>query len=434
MADKPNLLFMISHDLGQHLHCYGAKTVRSDHLDELAANGVRFENVFSAAPQCSPARASIATGRYPHNNGVMGLAHDPFSWTLPERETHVASLLKDNGYQTALIGMQHVIDNPATIGFEKHIPGANSTEAAPNAEEWLENYARNTDDRPFYLEIGFEEVHRPYGLNKPDAMLGMELPRWLPSYEGSDEEIAAMQGDIFALDHAVGRILNKLDELNLRANTIVIFTADHGLDFPRAKGTLYDPGIEVPLIMHHPNSGFSGGKVISNMISHIDLLPTLLECLEIEILENVQGESFLFEITGEENYETRSEIYAEKTYHTTYDPIRCVRTEDYKLIMHFNTYDTVDVPIDAKASPVYHVMLDELVKPHNYCELFDLNKDPLEKNNVAEDPAYEQVLSRMLEHLQRWMEDTEDPLLNGPVPSPQYRRSIEILSGERELR
>lgn len=433
MDGKPNILFMISHDLGQHLHCYGAETVSSDHLNALAEKGIRFDSVFSTAPQCSPARAAVATGRYPHSNGVMGLAHAEFAWFLPDSEKHVASLLRDHGYQTALIGMQHVTEDPEKIGFQEHIPGSNSKVVGPNAEEWLEKFKREESGKPFYLEIGFEELHRPYsqnGLNDPEASLGTDIPRWLPPYEGSEEEIAAMQGDIFELDRAVGKIIHKLEQLQLMDNTLIIFTADHELDFPRAKGTLYDPGIEIPLIMYYPKKGFAGDEVFSDMISNIDVLPTILELIGVEIPENVQGESFLSQITEVPNNRQREEIFAEKTYHTTYDPIRCIRTSEYKLIMHFNTYDTVDVPIDAKDSPVYQVMLEDLVKPNEYCELFDLEKDPLEENNLAGKPEFKEILSRLLKQLHQWMIETNDPLLEGPVPSPQYKKAKDILFGK----
>ena len=106
---KPNILFFTCHDLGRHLGCYGRRTVQSPALDAFAAEGVRFENFFCTAPQCSPSRASLHTGRYPHAAGVLGLAHEPFGWRLPVTERHLAQILSDHGYATILVGMQHLI-------------------------------------------------------------------------------------------------------------------------------------------------------------------------------------------------------------------------------------------------------------------------------------------------------------------------------------
>ena len=105
---KPNILFITCHDLGRHLGCYGVPTVHTPELDRLAASGVRLTRAFATAPSCSPSRAAIATGRYPHANGVMGLAHPPFGWDLHPGERHLAQLLGDAGYDTHLFGFQHV--------------------------------------------------------------------------------------------------------------------------------------------------------------------------------------------------------------------------------------------------------------------------------------------------------------------------------------
>src|SRR3712207_886625 len=105
---RANMLFLTCHDLGRHLGCYGHSTVQSPALDALAGSGVKLANAFCTAPQCSPSRAALHTGRYPHATGVLGLAHPPFDWRLPPRERHLARLLGERGYATALVGMQHL--------------------------------------------------------------------------------------------------------------------------------------------------------------------------------------------------------------------------------------------------------------------------------------------------------------------------------------
>lgn len=426
---RPNVILITTHDLGQHVHCYGADTVQTPNLDALANQGVRFAQAFAAAPQCSPARAALATGRYPHSAGVMGLSHGEFAWHLPDRERHLASLLKEHGYRTALFGLQHITNRANTLGFdqvwERH---EIADQVASAATEWLAN---TTNDAPFYLEIGFHDTHRPWNTNPPDQAMGTQRPRWLPEYPGSTEEIAALQGQIVAVDRAVGAIVGRVAQAGIADHTWIIFTSDHGLAMPRAKGTLYDPGLEVPLIMRWPQGGLEGGRVIGDLVSHVDVVPTILDAQGIAIPDNIQGISFWPLLRGDPK-SLRETVFGEKTYHTTYDPIRCVRTERYKLIVHFNTYDIGDVPIDAKDSPSYEVLRHELTAPHRYVELFDLATDPLERCNLAGQAEYDDTLKGLLSQLSGWMHQTEDPLLVGPVISPQYQKALQIVNGAVE--
>src|SRR3982751_6479493 len=119
-----NILFFTCHDLGKHLGCYGHSTVSSPALDALSRSGSLFDNAFCTAPQCSPSRASLHTGRYPHSTGVLGLAHPPFGWRLDPRERHFAKILADAGYSTSLVGMQHLIDRGSAkdLGYQQVSP------------------------------------------------------------------------------------------------------------------------------------------------------------------------------------------------------------------------------------------------------------------------------------------------------------------------
>jgi N-sulfoglucosamine sulfohydrolase len=291
---RTNVLFITCHDLGRHLGCYGHSTVDSPALDALASSGVKFDNAFATAPQCSPSRAALHTGRYPHATGVLGLAHGPFDWQLPSHERHVAQILKENGYATALVGMQHLVarDQAGQLGYEHILPVAPALETAESAVRLLRELAAS--DRPFYLEVGFEEPHRPYdfGGAQPDNHLGVEIPPYLPDCPESRQDFAAFQGAIRAMDAGVGRLLDGLRELGLDEQTWVIFTTDHGAAMPRAKGTLYDPGIEVALLMRWPDGDLTGGRTYGELISNVDIVPTMLDGLGLELPRNLHGESF----------------------------------------------------------------------------------------------------------------------------------------------
>lgn len=425
---RSNILFFTCHDLGRHLGCYGRHTVSSPALDALAASGMRFDNVFCTAPQCSPSRASLHTGRYPHAAGVLGLAHEPFGWRLPPAERHLAQILGAHGYATALIGMQHLIAHgrPEELGYERVLPVAPAVEEAEAAIPLLAELAAG--ERPFYLEIGFEEPHRPYdfGGATPDETLGVEVPPYLPDGPEARRDIAAFQGAIRSLDRAVGRILAGLADLGLADETWVIFTADHGAAMPRAKGTLYDPGLEVALLMRHPVAGIGPGRVSDDLLSNVDMVPTLLEALDVPLPANLQGRSFLPLLRGSGG-RTRDQVFAEKTFHTAYEPMRAIRTATHKLIVNFEVGLAFDVPGDVMQSPIYPLLLPSLIRVRDHVELYDLGADPWERANVAGQAEHAGVEADLLDRLRRWMVDTADPLLEGSVSSPFARSSREAL-------
>src|SRR5713226_2811096 len=381
-----SVLFFTCHDLGQHLGCYGRTTVNSPALDALALAGVRFEKSFCTAPQCSPSRASLHTGRYPHSTGVMGLAHPPFGSRLAPRVRHLAHLLAQAGYTTTLVGMQHLIEHGSEheLGYTRALPVAPAYSEADAAIALLRELARQ--DRPFYLEVGFEEPHRPYdfGGAQPDTSRGVAIPPYLPDAPESRQDLAAFQGAIRQMDDGVGRILRGLDELGIADQTCVIFATDHGVAMPRAKCTLYDPGIEVALLWRWP-AFLPGGRVVSEMVSNVDVTPSLLDALGLPVPASVQGRSFWRLLTAN-SYVARAEIFAEKTFHTYYEPMRAIRTLAHKLIVNFEVSTTVDVPTDIRQSPIYPLMLFEFGGVRPPVELYDLQADPWEQRNLADRP------------------------------------------------
>ena len=421
-ATQPNVILMTCHDLGRHLGCYGVETVHTPNIDSLAASGARFENAFCAAPQCSPSRAALATGRYPHQNGVMGLAHGSFRWDLNPGERHTAGLFREQGYKTHLFGLQHVTSEIERLGFDRIHNRAPARDVASEVAAFLESASA----RPFYAEINFFEPHRPYdhGGVEPDDSKGVFVPPYLPQDEASYEELAALQGAVREMDRAVGRVLEALEDAGLSQNTLVLFTADHGIAMPRAKCTLYDAGIEVPLIIRWPDA-IEKGRTSPELVSNVDVLPTLLEAAGAPIPENIQGRSFLPLLRGEP-YESKDAVFAEKTFHSYYDPRRCVRTTRFKLIRNFDASFGTEVPGDIQQGPIFRAH-SELYStmPAPPVELYDLRDDPLEEDNLAGERDLSEVEVDLDARLWAWMEKTGDPLLDGPVASPRYRQSIE---------
>lgn len=439
---KPNILLMICHDLGRHLGCYGVSTVHTPNVDRLAAEGVRMARSFCVAPQCSPSRAALFTGRYPHSNGVLGLTHAQFDWDLHPEERHLAGLLSESGWHAALIGLQHETRRPEGMGFDE-IVGQNAPvedSALTGADRLAAQVGaflqrRRDQEKPFYLQVGFAEPHRvpgtpgDFGHLPPDDSRGVTVPAYLVDDADARAELAAFQGAIRKVDGAVGRILGALDDCGLREDTLVVFTTDHGIPFPRAKCSVYEAGLEVCLVLHWPGGGVSGGRVLDPMIPNVDCLPTLLEMAGAPVPGNVQGRSFAPLLRGEP-YAPRPEVFGEMTYHDYYDPVRSIRTERHKLIVAFCfNRGFMDPSQQWRPRTRTRHPADPALSRHDLIELYDLAEDPLETRNLAASEAHRAVRDDLLRRLHAWMVETDDPLLRGVPPSPMHLRAVAALEG-----
>jgi N-sulfoglucosamine sulfohydrolase len=428
MKDALNIVVVICHDLGQHLGCYGQPDVRSPNIDAFASTGTRFENSFCTAPQCSPARAALWTGRFPHANGVVGLSHAGFANDLKPDEKHLVQILRGNGYETCLFGVQHEAVNAERCGYE-YIHGGGCDGHAYDedftcsrlADGFLEFIKkRKASDRPLFAQIGFFEPHRPFPRDKDVECLNREqltVPPYLPDIPEIREDLADMEASIHSADRAFGRIVEAIRSSEISDDTLIVFTADHGIPFPYAKMTLRDAGLEVPLILSGP--GIPEG-VREEMISHVDVLPTLLDLTGIPCPQNLHGRSF-FPLMAQQAYVPNEYIFGEKTYHTYYDPMRAVRSDRWKLIANFEFTPLIETSpdyFDNGKSYVETAKAQNLDGINNYrppYELYNLSEDPFELNNLADDTEYLKTRDRLIVRLHQWMKETVDPLLNGAM-------------------
>ena len=411
----PNIIKIICHDIGKHLGCYGVKSVSTKAIDALAKNGILFENSYATSPGCSPSRAAIATGMYPHNNGVLGLAHAHFGWSLDKKVNHIAKHFFKNNYSSILFGLQHVTYNEKTLGFKKIFPERPADAVVKNIKE---NIDSNLFKKPFYAEINFFEPHRPFDFGgvKPFKSKGISVPKYIPNNNDTRKEFASMQGAIKKMDDSVAKIINILKRKNLYENTIILFTTDHGIPFPRAKGTLYDAGIETSLIISYPKLKIKNKK-FKELISNIDILPTLLDFAKIKIPKIIQGKSF-YPLIMNKKYNQNKHIFAEKTYHDLFDPIRCIRDKNYKLIINFDSDKIIRVPGDVMMGPTYKAMLKQMINVRDRYELYHIKTDKFERKNLAQNMKYKKIRQNLLKKIAKWMKSTKDPLLNNHIKSP----------------
>ena len=271
---RPNILLVHCHDIGAYMGPYPDNAAVTPNVDAMASGGVVLENHFAAAPTCSPSRASMVTGLVPHRHGLMGLQNHGL-WNMDAAIPTIASLLRDGGYQTACFGTWHVNDRPYASGFDIFDPESECERVAANVGEFL----RTRDStEPFFAMAGFFEPHRVFTDRWPDRPdpENLPVPYFLPDIPETREEMSNFYGDVARADWALGQILAALDHAGQSANTLAVFTADHGIAMPLAKGTLSDRGCHIGAVLSWPGQLPPGARY-GGLTSNVDLLPTFLQ-------------------------------------------------------------------------------------------------------------------------------------------------------------
>ncbi len=409
-ARPPNLVFLISDDHSHgDLGCYGNAVVRTPHLDRMAREGMRFETCFVTSPQCSPNRSSIFTGCAPHTTATSRL-HTP----MPPWEMTFLEPLKERGY---FVGAFRKVHQGKPFDQRWHFYG----DAKAPFERFFEAVPA---DRPFFLQVGFTDPHRPYrpgAFAPPHDPARVRVPRFLPDTSEVRQDLAHYHDAIARMDSECGQVFDLLRRLGLEENTLVMFTGDNGMPFPRAKGTCYDPGIHVPLLAWWPGRVAAGG-VRSELVAHVDLPVTWLEVARIEKPSKMQGRGFLSLLLGKP-YQPRAEVFSERNWHDNFDPTRSARTARHKLIFNAAPHFPYRPAWDLADSPTWKAYQQAArqgkLEPHHrrllgparpVLELYDLATDPDEFHNLATSPAHREVFEDMKRRLSNWMHDTYDYL------------------------
>jgi arylsulfatase A-like enzyme len=412
MPDRPNIVYVHSHDTGRGVQPYGYG-VPTPRIQALAEEGILFRQAFCAASTCSASRACLLTGQYAQTNGMLGLAHR--GWSLHDYQHHIVHSLHEADYCSVLVGEQHISKRPDVIGYDEvvKIDTSHVDDVAPVAVDFL----RDPPRKPFFMSVGFFETHREFFEPVRGEEHYVRPPENLPVRPETRRDMAAFVASARSLDRGVGEVLDAIDRYGHGPNTLVICTTDHGMAFPGAKATMTDRGVGVMLILRGPG-GLRGGKASDALVSHIDLFPTICDLVEIPQPDWLQGRSLLPILRGEVG-EIRDVIFAEGTYHAAYEPQRCIRTPRYKYVRRFEPRDR-PVLANTDDSPSKDVWM-KLGWPPNLLateQLYDLQLDPGEAWNRIDDPALAEVAAGLRERLERWMRGTGDPLLDGPVPPP----------------
>jgi len=420
-----NILYLHCHDAGRWIEPYG-RPVPTPNLSAFAAESTLFCQAFCCGPTCSPSRAALLTGMSAHATGMLGLAHRGFRIRQPER--HLAAFLQRQGYTTALSGVQHEFTRGDSSPYTEYIqqPGqSGSKDFARNDRTHAElaaEFLHRRHDRPFFLSCGFFFPHREFP-PQPDAGLALwdgPLPPSVPDTPATRRDMACYATAARRMDEAAGIVLRAVRESGRDRDTLVIVTTDHGIAFPGMKCHLFDAGIGVMLMIAYPGNP-SQGAACPAMVSHLDVFPTICDLAGLPAPDWLEGRSLrpLFERSASA---IREELFAEVTYHAGYEPQRCIRTPRHKLIRHYG--DLRPNPVNVDDSPGKDILRDAgyFDRPRDPVQLYDLESDPEEQHNRADDPACAEIRRDLEARLDAWMRRTHDPLLQGPVPPPPEAR------------
>lgn len=439
LIDKPNIILFVADDHGTDaLGCYGNPVINTPNLDKLASEGTKFNNAYCTSASCAASRSVILSGKFGHATGSYGHVHDYHHFSTYDNVKSLPVLLENDGYETARIGKYHVA--PEKVYHFNTVLEAdprNTVEMAEQCEAVL------NADKPFFLYFCTDDPHRGHPFepdpwntpnnfgNKVNGYSGVEtvtydpkdvlIPSFLPDNKESREEIAQYYQSVSRIDQGFGKLMKMLQASGKANNTIVMYISDNGMAFPGAKTTVHEPGIKLPCIIKDPTNS---SKAITNnaMISWVDLTPTILDMAKVDYNEkDFHGKSFK-NILEKENPKGWNEIYASHTFHeiTMYYPMRVVRADNYKLIWNIAWRLEYPFASDLRASSTWqgiyrnHIasfgskkVEDFLFRPE--FELYDLDQDPEELNNLATQTDFEKVLELMKTKMKDYQTKTADP-------------------------
>jgi uncharacterized sulfatase len=426
---RPNILFVISDDQSwPHAGTYGCQFVNTPTFDRVAKEGVLFHNAFAAAPQCSPNRASILTGRPIWSNREAG-THDSL---FPADLITYTELLEAAGYH---VGFSHKGWAPGNFaGYGRvHNPAGRPYR---DFEAFL---ADRKSGQPFCFWWGPSQPHRPYqtdsGFKSGKDPAAVQIPAYLPDHDVVRKDLLDYAAEIEKYDTAFARLLDRLRATGEQDNTLLMVTGDNGMPFPRAKATLYEDGLHVPLAVRWPNV-CAAGRTVDDLISHIDLAPTILEAAGVKVPAAMPGRSFLNVLRSNQSGNidpARTAVFAGRERHTSARPdnvgypARAIRTDRFLYIHNFkpDRWPMGDHQDDVDNGPTKSLLLQgkqdaDLARYYELSfakrpehELYDVVADPACIRNLAYEAEHAQTRDRLWRRLQEVLREQQDPRVLG---------------------
>lgn len=429
-SERPNILWIVSEDNSPFLGCYGDAFATSPRLDRLAAEGVLYKRVFSAAPVCAPSRSTLITGVFPTS---MGTEHMRSQYPIPDRIRLFPEYLRKVGYYTT---------NNAKTDYNLS-PLEERMDAAWDESSNKATYKNRKPGQPFFAVFNTAISHESSIHTPLDTLMHdpgqVPIPAYHPPTPEMKHDWAQYYDRITQMDTWVGRILDELERDGLADNTIVFYYSDHGGVLGRSKRFLYESGLHVPLIIRFPEkyahlAPSAPGTRQDRMVSFIDVAPTLLNLAGIPIPEYMQGYPFL----GKQPDEKSEFAFSFRgRMDERFDLSRSVRDVKFRYTRNFMPHKIYGQYIEylwqAPSMPSWEKAYQErrlnavqsaFWEPKPFEELYDTDADPENVHNLAADPAYRQVLERMRGALVNWMIISKDV---GFIPEPMMADISEVI-------
>ncbi|MDC1364819.1 sulfatase, partial [Algibacter sp.] len=466
LPKRPNILWLVTEDMGPYIPPFGDMTVATPNLSKLASEGVVYPNLYSTSGVCAPSRAAIATGMYPSSIGANHMRVNSYNDEIgvpkyeavpPSDVKMISELLRKQGYYCT---------NNYKTDYQFKAPVTAWDESSPYA-----HWRNRGENQPFFSVINFTETHEsglfePYGFREIETRLykagdrnykwknfggshannrkteeettkhlpkdtKFDIPPYLPDTKATRRDMWKLYNNIGEMDKQVGAVLKQLEDDGLLENTIIVFYGDHGGPLPREKRLIYDSGLNTPMIIRFPDGQYAG-TTDNQLVSFIDFAPTLLSLTGEESKEYMQGQAFL----GKHKADGRKYIHAAADRFDGFtDAIRAVRDNQYKYIRNYRPEQGYYLPVAYRERiPTMQELLrlkdegkltDAQIqwfreqKPKE--ELFDCKADPFELNNLADNPDYKEKLNELSSEMDRWLNEIDD------IPNLDERKLVDRL-------
>ena len=414
--ERPNIVWIVAEDISRHFSCYGETTIKTPHVDQLAEEGVLFENAYVTCPVCSPSRSAMVTGMYQTSIGAHHhrSSRGELKIHLPEHVRLIPALFREAGYFVTNgqgPGMERLGKTDYNFEWDSEVY---------HAADWRER----PEGVPFFAQIqliggkyGQGEVERVTDVPNPVSPDDVTLPPYYPDDPVVLRDWARYLDSVMFTDDEVGQVMQTLREEGVADNTIVFFITDHGVSHARGKQFLYDEGSRIPMVAWGPKY-LSSGTRRSDLAAHIDMAASSLYFAGIDIPEYLESRPLFGTLAVERGFVVSARDRCDETE----DRIRSVRKGNFKYIRNFHPKrphlqpcrykDKKDCYVairqlaaEGKLDPIQQLVMSE-TRPDE--ELYDLSIDKFEIKNLADDPAYAEKLAELREILNTWMKETGD--------------------------
>ncbi len=445
---RPNILWLVAEDLSPVLPPFGDSTIITPTLSRLAAEGIRYPNVFSPSGVCAPSRAALALGMYPARVGAHHMRNGfwasgrpsvammeaqrkffppglPYYESMPPKDARMHSeYLRRSGYYCS---------NRFKQDYQFVAPVTAWDDCSPTA-----HWKGRQPGQPFFAIFNFEVTHESqvWGKTKDslwiDSTLSVPVPTYLPTTPKALKDIRRMYSNVMVMDSQIENIIAELEKEGLLDSTIIFWYADHGGPLPRQKRLCYDSGLRAPLIIRYPNQ-WQANQVDSQLISFVDFLPSLMSLAHIKPTKLTDGRAFAGPYASDKR---RQYIHGgADRFDEQYDMIRAVRDHRFKYLRNYEMNKPYYLPVAYREQmPIMQELLrlrgDQALNEYQAQwfrltkekeELFDTYLDPFELKNLAADPAYQDKLRALSKECDRWMQEIQD---KGLIPEKEYVHSI----------